>query len=66
MQPHGRPNSFRARSRANGTASKRTSVVAHHASDVLRRLESNLFPEIGDKRDCGYHGPGAVGRSPED
>lgn len=23
--------------------------VAHHASDVLRRLESNLFPEIGDK-----------------
>ena len=23
--------------------------VAHHASDILRRLESNLFPEIGDK-----------------
>jgi integrase len=23
--------------------------VPHHASDVLRRLESNLFPEIGDK-----------------
>lgn len=23
--------------------------VLHHASDVLRRLESNLFPEIGDK-----------------
>lgn len=22
--------------------------VSHHASDVLRRLESNLFPEIGD------------------
>ena len=23
--------------------------VPHHAADVLRRLESNLFPEIGDK-----------------
>ena len=23
--------------------------VPHHASDVLRRLEANLFPEIGDK-----------------
>lgn len=23
--------------------------VPHHASDVLRRMESNLFPELGDK-----------------
>src|SRR5207249_11906457 len=41
-------NSFEAVAR-EWYAKQSHTWVATHASDVLRRLESNLFPEIGDK-----------------
>ena len=40
---------------------KRTNVwVASHSTDVLRRLEANLFPELGDASHCRDHGPGTA------
>ncbi len=45
---HGLANSFEAVAR-EWYAKQAHVWVPHHASDVLRRLESNLFPEIGDK-----------------
>ncbi|HVN36319.1 MAG TPA: Arm DNA-binding domain-containing protein, partial [Casimicrobiaceae bacterium] len=56
LRKHAAANSFEAVAR-EWYGKHSPTWTAHHAADVLRRLEANLFPQIGDRAIAEINAP---------